>query len=110
MATRRMTPQEEKRLRQQALEEQQRLAQELWDHRDDPDEWEDEPADVLVAANPGVVYSIRFTAAEFHQVSELATSKGMTIDDLIKTTFVAPDKPEKPTEAKPKRSRRKVRA
>jgi len=108
MATRRMTPAEEKRLRQQALEEDKRLAQELWEHRDDPDEWEDEPTDFLVAANPGVVYSVRFTAAGFHQLSELARSKGITIDDLIKSTFLKPEKPEKPS-ARPKRSRRTVR-
>jgi len=109
MATRRMTPQEEKRLRQQTLDEEKRLARELWEHRDDPDEWEDEPTDFLVAANPGVVYSIHFTAAEFHRVSEVARSKGITIDELIKTTFVKPGKPEKPTTAPHERGRPTVR-
>ncbi|TMB64596.1 MAG: hypothetical protein E6J43_13325, partial [Chloroflexi bacterium] len=80
MATRRLTPQEEKLLRQKALDEQQRLVQELWEHRDDPDEWEEEPTDFLVAGNPGVVYSIRFTGDEFHDVSDLARRRGMSIE------------------------------
>lgn len=109
MATRRMTPEEERHLRQTARDDEKRLAQELWEHRDDPDEWEDEPTDVLVAANPGVVYSVRLTAAEFHQISELAKAKGITIDELIKSTLTKPDKPETPPVPKPKRSRRTVR-
>jgi hypothetical protein len=93
MATRRMTPEEEQRLRQAAEEEHKRLAQELWEHRDDSDEWEDEPTDFLVASNPGVVYSIRFTADEFHRVSELARREGLTIDDLIRTALLKPEPP-----------------
>jgi len=106
MATRRMTLQEEERLRRMAREEEKRLAQELWEHRDDPDEWEDEPTDFLVSPHPGVVYSIRLTAAEFHEISELASRKGMSIDELIKTSLL---KPEKPSEPGTKRSRRRVR-
>ena len=63
-----MTPEEEHKLRRMAHEKEERLTQELWEHRDDPEEWEDEPTDVLVAANPGVVYSIRFTADEFREM------------------------------------------
>ena len=108
MATRRLTPEEETRLRQLARDEEERLAQELREHRDDPDEWDEEPAEFLVSANPGVVYSIRLTGAEFREISELARRKGLTIDELIKTTLLKREKPEK-AGAPPKRSR-KVRA
>jgi len=88
-------------------EEEKRLVQELWEHRDDPDEWEHEPVDFLVSSNPGVVYSIRFTAAEFHQISELAERERVSIEELIKSALL---KSAEPPVAKPKRGRRKVRA
>ena len=96
-------------VRQMSREEQCELAEELYRLRDDPDEWEDEPTEVIVDPNFGIVYSLRFTQAEFHQISELARRKGISIDELIKTTFVKPDKSEKPAPARPKRSRRTVR-
>ena len=106
MATRRMTPEEEHKLRRMAHEKEERLAQELWEHRDDPEEWEDEPTDVLVAANPGVVYSIRFTADEFREMSELARRNRMSIDELIKSSLLQPTSER---QAPPKRGRRSVR-
>jgi len=106
MATRRMTPEEEHKLRRMAHEKEERLTQELWEHRDDPEEWEDEPTDVLVAANPGVVYSIRFTADEFREMSALARRKRMSIDGLIKSSLL---QPETAREQPPKRGRRSVR-
>ena len=96
-------------VRQMTREEEHELAEELYRLRDDPDEWEDEPTEFIVDPNFGIVYSVRFTQAEFHQVSELARSKGMTIDELIKTTFVNPEKSEKPAASRPKGRRRTVR-
>src|SRR6266487_1709064 len=97
MATRRMTTEEEHKLRRMAHAKEESLTQELW---------EDEPTDVLVAANPGVVYSIRFTADEFREMSALARRKRMSIDGLIKSSLLQPTSER---QARPKRGRRSVR-
>ncbi len=94
----------------ESREEEHELAEELYRLRDDPDEWENEPTEVIVDPNFGIVYSLRFTQAEFRQISQLARRKGMSIDELVKSTFAKPDKPDKPAVAKPKRTRRSVRA
>jgi hypothetical protein len=94
-------------VRQMSREELHELAEELYRRRDDPDEWEDEPTEVIVDPNFGIVYSVRFTRAEFRQIEELAERKGLTIDELIKTTLLEPDKP---ATARAKRSHRMVRA
>jgi hypothetical protein len=95
-------------VRQMTREEEHELAEELYRLRDDPEEWEDEPTEFIVDPNFGIVYSVRFTREEFRQIEEIAARKSLTIGELIKSTLLDPETPEKPTAARPKRSRRTV--
>jgi len=97
-------------IRQLSREEEHELAEELYRLSDDPDQWEDEPTEFTVDPNFGIVYSVRFTQAEFAKLSGLANREGKSIDELIKTKLLKADQPEKPAGARPKRTRRKVRA
>lgn len=91
---------------QLSREEEDELAEELYRRRDDPHEWEDKPTELTVDPNFGIVYSVRFTQAEFQEIEQLADRRGVSLDQLIKDALFK----TKPTAAsKRRRPRRTVR-
>lgn len=60
------------------------MARELYAHRKDSDEWEDEPAAVEVRPARTAVVSVRVPVDEFEQLSEAAAAAGRSISEYVR--------------------------
>lgn len=64
--------------------EEDRLAQELWESREDPEEWSDEAVDVKVRPKSSTVVSFRLQEEELDEVEEAAEQNSETISQFIR--------------------------
>jgi Ribbon-helix-helix protein, copG family len=65
------------------------LTRELHDHRGDPDEWEDTPAEVKVRPARSEVVSFRLPSEQLNEIEALATRMGQSISEFIRNAVLA---------------------
>lgn len=53
-------------------------------HKDDPDEWDDAPAEVTVRPSPAEVVSFRIPGDELDRLQEAAAAEGVTLSQFIR--------------------------
>lgn len=63
------------------------LAKELWEHRDDPDEWEEEAEEIEVKPRRSSVVSFRLESEELDEVERAAASSGETLSEYIRNAL-----------------------
>ena len=56
--------------------------------RDQGDQWEDVPEDVVIERPVSVVYSVRFDPAELEEIRREARRRGITLSELIRTSVM----------------------
>lgn len=59
-------------------------AAELFEHRHDDDEWDDEPADVRVRPSTTEVVSFRLASDELDRLQSAARERGVSLSELIR--------------------------
>lgn len=59
-------------------------ARELHEHRNDPDEWEDQAVEIEVRPAPSAVVSFRIPNEELHRVSEAARAAGESLSEYVR--------------------------
>ncbi len=57
---------------------------ELHKHRDDPDEWEDEPIEVVVTKPVGNVVSFQLPSSELDRVIVAADELGISLSEFVR--------------------------
>lgn len=60
------------------------LAKELWEHRNDPDEWEERAEAIEVEPRRSSVVSFRLESEELDEVERAAASSGETLSEYIR--------------------------
>ena len=60
-------------------DDEKRLAEDLFAHREDESEWSDKPEKLKVSRTPSVVYSIRFNRAELQELRAVADGEGVSL-------------------------------
>lgn len=60
------------------------LANELWEHRNDPDEWEEQAEAIEVEPRRSSVVSFRLESEELDEVERAAASSGETLSEYIR--------------------------
>ncbi len=60
------------------------LAEELWEHRNDPDEWSDEAEDIETRPSGSAVVSFRLPWEELEELDEAAAAKGESLSEFIR--------------------------
>lgn len=63
------------------------LANELWEHRNDPDEWDEEAVEIEVRPRRSSVVSFRLPSEELDEVERAATSSGETVSEFIRNAL-----------------------
>jgi hypothetical protein len=56
--------------------------------RDEEDQWEDAPEDVVIERPVSVVYSVRFDPTELEEIRREARRRGITLSELIRTSVM----------------------
>ncbi len=64
------------------------LARYFQEHRDDEDEWSSEAEPATVKKTGSVVYSVRFKKGELSELRMVATSRGWTLSELIRSSAI----------------------
>src|SRR5215212_7307244 len=59
-------------------------ADELWEHRNDPDEWSEEAEEVETRPSGSAVVSFRIPWDELEELDEAATAKGESLSEFIR--------------------------
>lgn len=59
-------------------------AGELYEHRNDPDEWDDEAVEIDVRPSGSEVVSFRISSEEFDRVSEAVRESGESLSEFIR--------------------------
>ena len=65
-------------------EEEREIARELWEHRKDPNEWEDEAEALEVRPSPSEVVSFRLPTEEFDLLVESAQQEAESLSEYIR--------------------------
>jgi len=66
------------------MDTEERLAEELYDHRDDPGEWSDEAEEVEVRPASSGMVSFRLPRDELAALSTDATTAGLSVSEVIR--------------------------
>jgi hypothetical protein len=64
---------------------EEELIKQLAEHQDDPEEWENEPADVVVRAKTSHVISFRVSLEELEEITTSAEHAGETLSEFIRS-------------------------
>lgn len=67
----------------------QQLARELYEHRSDPDQWEDTPAEVKVRPARNEVVSFRLPSDQLDLIEQLAAEAGQSISEFLRNAVLA---------------------
>ncbi len=67
----------------------QQLAQELYERRGDPDEWEDRPTEVKVQPTRSEVVSFRLPSDQLNLIEDLADQAGQSISEFLRNAVLA---------------------
>jgi hypothetical protein len=59
-------------------------ADELWEHRNDPDEWSEEAEEIETRPSGSAVVSFRIPWDELEELDEAATAKGESLSEFIR--------------------------
>jgi uncharacterized protein (DUF1778 family) len=59
-------------------------ADELWEHRNDPDEWSEEAEEVETRPSGSAVVSFRISWDELEELDEAASAKGESLSEFIR--------------------------
>jgi hypothetical protein len=58
--------------------------QELWEHRNDPEEWSEEAVDIEARPTGSTVVSFRLPWEEYEALEEAATARGESLSEFIR--------------------------
>jgi hypothetical protein len=58
--------------------------QELWDHRNDPEEWGEEPVEIEARPTGSTIVSFRIPWEEYEELEDAATAKGESLSEFIR--------------------------
>jgi hypothetical protein len=58
--------------------------QELWDHRNDPEEWGEEPVEIEARPTGSTIVSFRIPWEEYEELQDAATAKGESLSEFIR--------------------------
>jgi hypothetical protein len=59
-------------------------AEELWEHRNDPDEWSEEAEEIETRPSGSAVVSFRIPWEELEKLDEAAAAKGESVSEFIR--------------------------
>jgi hypothetical protein len=66
------------------MENERDMAEELWEHRNDPDEWEGEAEEIESRPSGSAVVSFRLPWEELETLDEAATARGESLSEFIR--------------------------
>jgi hypothetical protein len=64
------------------------IARYFQEHRDDEGEWSSEAEPATIKKTGSVVYSVRFKTGELSELRLVATSRGLTLSELIRSSAI----------------------
>jgi Ribbon-helix-helix protein, copG family len=62
-------------------------AEELWEHRNDPDEWSDEAEEIEARPSGSAMVSFRLPWEELEELDEAAAATGESLSEFIRTSL-----------------------